>query len=255
MNTPPNRVETSGSDKWTFAMVDLAGFTALTEAHGDDEAADLAINFARLATARLGPGDRLVKPIGDAVLLASETPDAALTLVRGLLEDCNQLPDFPVARAGLHHGSAAERDGDLFGAAVNLTARVAGQAAGGQVLATGTVADVARETGVAVRSIGSFELRNVAQPHELFELELCGHHTDTAIDPVCRMRVDPGSATGMLRHDGHEFWFCSMACAATFAVARDQLSLPSATGSRAAGAAAPCGRAGSGGGAGARLHW
>ena len=36
----------NGLAEWTFAMVDLAGFTALTEAHGDAEAADLAINFS-----------------------------------------------------------------------------------------------------------------------------------------------------------------------------------------------------------------
>lgn len=214
MTSETNSVSANG---WTFAMVDLAGFTALTEAHGDDEAADLAITFAQLATQLLGPGDRLVKPIGDAVLLASPTPKAGLSLVTALLEECARLPSFPVTRAGLHHGPAAERDGDMFGAAVNLTARVAGQAGGGQVLATRAVAEVARQSGVSVRGIGSFELRNVSQAYELFDLELCGHHAGAAIDPVCRMRVEPATAGGMLRRDGEEFWFCSLECAATFA--------------------------------------
>ena len=105
-------------------MVDLAGFTALTEAHGDDQAADLATRFARLAADHLGEGDRLVKSIGDAVLMASHTNQSnqsALTLVTSLLEHCNRPPDPPTARAGLHRGPAVERDGDLFGAAVNLT--------------------------------------------------------------------------------------------------------------------------------------
>lgn len=217
------RSEASATE-WTFAMVDLAGFTALTEAHGDDDAADLAVRFAELATERLGPGDRLVKPIGDAVLLASPSPSAGLALVTGLLEDCSRLPSFPVARAGLHHGPAVERNDDMFGAAVNLTARVAGQAAGGQVLATSTVAEVARQSGVPVRGVGCFELRNVAQPYELFELELCGHHAGAAVDPVCRMRVDPVSAAGMLRRDGEEFWFCSLECAARFVRSPDSIA-------------------------------
>lgn len=208
--------------KWTFAMVDLAGFTALTEAHGDDEAADLAVTFTRLATMRLAPGDRLVKPIGDAVLLASPSPTAGLTLVQALLADCAKLPNFPVARAGLHHGPAVEREGDLFGAAVNLTARVAGQAAGGQVLATNAVAEVARERGMPVRSAGSFRLRNLPERYELFELDLYGDRSTGTVDPVCRMRVDPATAAGMLRHGGQQFWFCSIACASTFAAAPDQ---------------------------------
>jgi class 3 adenylate cyclase len=197
-------------------MVDLAGFTALTEAHGDDQAADLAMSFTRLSLGRLGPGDRLVKSIGDAVLLASSSPASGLTLVAGLLEDCAKLPSWSVARAGLHHGPAVERDGDLFGASVNLTARVAGQAAGGHVLATRPVADVARDLGVAVRTAGSFRLRNVADPCELFELDLDGPHAGDLIDPVCRMRVDPSTAGAMLRHGDEKLWFCSTACASAF---------------------------------------
>src|SRR5690349_19479113 len=55
----------------TFAFVDLAGFTALTEAQGDEDAADVAVRFATLARAALAPGDRLIKTIGDAVLVTS----------------------------------------------------------------------------------------------------------------------------------------------------------------------------------------
>ena len=54
---------------------DLAGFTALTEAHGDIAAADLAEQLVADAESVLGVGDRLVKAIGDAVLLTF--PDAA----------------------------------------------------------------------------------------------------------------------------------------------------------------------------------
>lgn len=47
------------AEEWTFAMIDLAGFTALTETHGDEQAADLATSFAahhlRRATGRSRP--------------------------------------------------------------------------------------------------------------------------------------------------------------------------------------------------------
>jgi len=211
-----------GASEWTFAMVDLAGFTALTEAHGDAEAADLAVSFAQLATDRLVEGDRLVKSIGDAVLLASASPEAGVALVGRLLEDCAMLPGFPEARAGLHHGPAAERNGDFFGSAVNLTARIAAQATSGQVLATKAVAEAAENAGVNVHAIGSFELRNVSQPYDLFELELQARTPHTAIDPVCRMRVDPHSAGAMLRHAGREYWFCSQTCATAFIAAPDR---------------------------------
>jgi len=71
--------------EWTFALVDLAGYTALTETHGDEHAAELATTFAALATECLASGDRLVKPIGDAVLPASTNPSAGISLVDRLL--------------------------------------------------------------------------------------------------------------------------------------------------------------------------
>lgn len=206
----------AGPTGWTFSLVDLAGFTALTEAHGDDQAADLAVSFTDLARSRLAAGDRMVKPIGDAVLLASPTPEAALVLVRGLLRDCQWLPNFPVVRAGMHHGLAAERNGDFFGAAVNLTARVAGQAQGDQVLATPEVAEAARGLGIDVHSTGTMRLRNVTQPQELFCLEMLPHVAAVAVDPVCRMRIDRATAGAMIRRDGQQFWFCSQRCLNTY---------------------------------------
>ena len=219
----PDHGDPSRARAWTFALVDLAGFTALTESHGDEQAADLATKFADLASEQLAPGDRLVKTIGDAVLLAASGPGAGLTLVRRLLESCYRLDGFPVARAALHHGSAVERGGDLFGAAVNLVARVAGQAAGGQVLATREVALAARDAGVPVTSLGDLELHNIAEPVELFDVELCPLPDNGAIDPVCRMRVDRRRAAGRLVHAGRDYWFCSLRCVASFAASPERI--------------------------------
>lgn len=198
-------------------MVDLAGYTALTETHGDELAADLAVQFATLARTHLADGDRLIKPIGDAVLLASTHPRAAITLVDRLLTATAELDGFPLARAGLHHGPAVQREGDMFGAAVNLAARVAGQAAGGQTLVTREVADAARELGHAVTRIGLVALRNVSEHQELFEIGIGPQARAGSVDPVCRMWVDQAAAAGHLRYHDDEFWFCSLECARLFA--------------------------------------
>src|SRR5689334_21582213 len=62
----------------TFAFVDLAGFTALTEAHGDAEAFAIVRAFRDRALKALGPHDELVKTIGDSVMLAFPHPQAAI---------------------------------------------------------------------------------------------------------------------------------------------------------------------------------
>lgn len=199
----------------TFAMIDLAGFTALTETHGDEHAANTAIRFADLARDSLSPDDQLVKCIGDAVLLASQSPSTGLALVQRILDRCQEIEQFLITRTGLHHGSAIRRGGDYFGAAVNLTARIAAHAAGGQVLGTAAVAEAARMAGIEATGLGRANFKNVDEPVELYELTL-GASAVESIDPVCRMRVDHAMASGHLRVDGTDYWFCSLECASRF---------------------------------------
>jgi adenylate cyclase len=203
----------------TFCFVDLAGFSALTEAHGDTAAADLVQRFCALVEEALREDGRLLKTIGDAVLVAVPEPGRAVSFLRRLLERAAVEPDFPVLRAGLHHGEAVERGGDVFGAAVNLAARVTSQAAGGEVLATARVADAARTHGIEVTDLGEIALRNVRDPVRLFLLGIGGTDHPEAIDPVCRMRVRRDRAGGRLRFEGAEYYFCSLDCAGKFALA------------------------------------
>lgn len=201
----------------TVVFADIAGFTAATDIHGDETAADLSARLAACARGALGTGDRLVKSIGDAVMCASIEPGAAVLMVRRLLDAASAEPGFPELRVGLHHGPVVERDLDLFGGTVNIAARVTNHARAGQVLATKTVADAAARIDVGVTLLGEFTLRNLAEAMELCELDLGCRSCGIAIDPVCRMRVERDRAPGRLRHDGVEWWFCSLECAARFA--------------------------------------
>jgi adenylate cyclase len=201
----------------TFAFVDMAGFTALTEAQGDEDAADVATMFAEMTRAALGPGDRLVKTIGDAVLVTSKDAAGGLTLIERLMTEAASEPRLPSLRAGLHHGDAIARDGDVFGAAVNLAARVAAEAHPAEVLGTAPIADAAREMGIPVVDVGEVALKNVRHTTFLYSMALMIGATDMPLDPVCHEPVDRRSAAGRLRYLNREYWFCSMTCAAAFA--------------------------------------
>ncbi len=131
----------------TFAFVDLSGFTALTEAHGDDEAVRTLGRFRTLTNGALGPDDVLVKTIGDAVMLAFPDPERAVAGLRRLFDAALGDATLPLIRAGAHHGPAVADGDDFFGAAVNLAARVAAQAGGGQLLVTVSIANAAQEAG------------------------------------------------------------------------------------------------------------
>lgn len=201
----------------TFAFVDMAGFTALTEAQGDEDAADVATMFADITRAALGPGDRLIKTIGDAVLVTSKDAAAGLALIERMLTEAASEPRLPTLRAGLHHGDAVAREGDVFGAAVNLAARVAAEAHPAEVLGTAPIAHAARDMGIPVVDIGEVALKNVRHMTFLYSMALMLGATDTPIDPVCRTPVDRRTAAGRLRYMNREYWFCSLTCAAAFA--------------------------------------
>lgn len=197
--------------------MDLAGYTALTEAQGDDDAADVATRFAEITRSVLGVGDRLIKTIGDAVFVMSPTAGSGIEFIeRLLMKTCSQL-EFPSLRAGLHFGEAVARDGDAFGAAVNLAARVAAEAFAGEVICTEAVAEAARLQDIPIVELGPVPLKNVRKSIELFSLALMVGDNATPLDPVCRAPVDRRSAAGRLRFGAQEYWFCSLTCAAAFA--------------------------------------
>ncbi|HEX5096554.1 MAG TPA: adenylate/guanylate cyclase domain-containing protein [Acidimicrobiia bacterium] len=206
----------------TFAFVDLAGFTALTEAHGDEEAVATLARFRTITNAALGTDGVLVKTIGDAVMLAFPSPDRAMAALRRMFDAAASDANLPLIRAGAHHGSALAEGGDYFGASVNLAARVAAQAGGGQLLATSAVALAARDAGEVVTHVGPTELRNIAAPVDLYEISF--HvSAETAVDPVCAMKVPIGDPATVHIHFGdRDFWFCGLPCVATFASAPER---------------------------------
>jgi class 3 adenylate cyclase/YHS domain-containing protein len=210
----------------SFLFADLAGFTALTEAMGNEEAADLVGNFCAAVSERLPEhGAEEVKSIGDALMIRTEHAGDAIRLSLRIVNEVGGRHFFPTVRVGMDTGHAVERDGDWFGATVNTAARVSGAAAGGEVLLTEATRDAAGTvTGVELREHGRRSLRNVSEPVLLFEAVQEGE-TDNAglpIDPVCRMAVDPDHSAGRLSHEGADYHFCSLACAGKFAAAPER---------------------------------
>jgi class 3 adenylate cyclase/YHS domain-containing protein len=205
----------------TFLFADIAGYTALTEAHGDEQAADLVADFFDAVSEELPSwGARHVKTIGDALMLRIPDPAHAVRLGLRITHDLLRGHGAPAVRVGLHHGPAIERDGDYFGAAVNLAARVAALAIGGEVLLTAHTAALAPTLeGILYQPRGRQTLRNIREPVELFAALPQGQpgHGSLPIDPVCQMAVDPEHAAGRLIFEETAYFFCTLTCAAEFA--------------------------------------
>ncbi|ABM14484.1 MULTISPECIES: adenylate/guanylate cyclase domain-containing protein [Mycolicibacterium] len=200
-------------------FVDIAGFTAFTEAHGDHRAAELADRFATIAARVLGPGDEMIKTLGDAVMITSSDPTAALAFLRRLHEQTRRIDGFPLLRAGICAGAVVKRRGDVFGSTVNTAARLAAVARPGQIVGNADAASALRGTDLlATTSLGSLRLRNVGALVEAFALDVGTRHQEH-VDPICRMHVSTDAQSLTITHeeDTYRFYFCSTACLRQFA--------------------------------------
>jgi adenylate cyclase len=144
----------------TFVVADLVGYTALTEAQGDEHAAVVVGRFRRAVRSLVSRCAMAgLRWTGDGVLLAFDDAraavDAALRLARGA-------DGLPPVRVGVHTGTAVRRRGDWFGAGVNLAARVADVAGGGEVVVTQATREACAELdGVELRALQARRFKNV----------------------------------------------------------------------------------------------
>jgi adenylate cyclase len=205
----------------TFLFADLAGYTAMTEAHGDEMAADAVTEFCRDVRALLPEFEaEQIKSIGDAVMVRVPEASAAIRLAVRLVGEVGTRHGSLAVRVGAHTGSAVQRDGDWFGAAVNLAARVAAVAERGEVVMTEVTHSAAggavAEYEIEARPGQTF--KNVAEPVTIYALTLASqpHVANLPTDPVCRMAVDPNESPARRTCDGVEIWFCSPECAVVF---------------------------------------
>ena len=203
----------------TFLIADLAGYTALTETHGDMRAASVLARYVEIAEQALHPESRIVERVGDELLVVARHAGSAVHTAIKLRDAIEREPLFPTVRIGMHAGSIVEQDGKYFGAALNLTARVAAHASESQILCTDRVSTQAASVdGVEYRALGQVRFRNIVEPVSLFEILVARQSRQTTVlDPVCRMQVKPDSAPARLPYGGNVYHFCSAECARAFA--------------------------------------
>jgi adenylate cyclase len=153
-----------GRMRVAIAFADLAGYTRLTEEIGEEEALEIVERFVGLVEETLPDEARVVKTIGDEVMIVGSDPAALVDWAVGLQV---LAVERPRPRIGVHAGSVLYRDGDYYGRAVNLAARVSARATGGEVLVTREIADCAGRH-LAFQPIGEVKLKGFDEATELF---------------------------------------------------------------------------------------
>ena len=133
-----------GAVEMSICFADLVGFTKLGENLDAIELGRVAERLEELAGEVADGPVRLVKTIGDEVMLASRDNDALLDSALALVESADEEDEgFPPLRAGMARGDVLGRGGDWYGRPVNLASRITDIARPGSVLADGAVKEAA----------------------------------------------------------------------------------------------------------------
>jgi adenylate cyclase len=155
----------SGRVRVAIAFADLAGYTRFTEEEGEEEALSLVERFVEGVTNTLPDDARVVKTIGDEVMVVGNDVHALVDWAVGYV---GLFQERPEPRIGIHWGTTLYRDGDYFGRDINLASRVVARARGGEVLVTDSVTDALRGVRhLGFEGIGQVKLKGFDQPRQL----------------------------------------------------------------------------------------
>ena len=157
-------------------FADVSGSTKLYETAGNavaHAAVESCVNVMREKT--LAANGRVIKTIGDEVMSAFPSVDNAADAAIEMQLAISELP--PVGnttlgiRIGFNYGAVVERDGDVFGDAVNLASRLATVAAKGQIItARDTVTLMSPMLKANTRAITTIQVKGKAQEIQVYEL-------------------------------------------------------------------------------------
>jgi adenylate cyclase len=163
----------------TIVFTDIVGFTEFTATRGDTEALQLLATQDRLVQSALPDGARIVKELGDGLLLWFPDPVAALRSAFALhraFEAESSATGLPLwIRVGMHHGRALQRGADVIGHDVNVAARIVDVAAPGEVLVSDAVqAGVdPRPADVCFTELGPVVMKGISGPIRLWRATPC----------------------------------------------------------------------------------
>lgn len=162
--------EIGGAVDLTICFADLVEFTRLGEEIAPEELGLVAGRLEEMATAVAEPPVRLVKTIGDAVMLVSADPVALIEASLALIAAAEAEGDeFPWLRAGLASGPTLPQSGDYYGRSVNLASRITGLARPGSVLVDAATREQAGE-GFAYSFAGERKLKGIDSRVRLFRV-------------------------------------------------------------------------------------
>jgi len=154
----------------TVLFTDIVGSTARAAELGDRAWRSLLTRHHELVRTELARHrGKELDTAGDGFFASFDGPARAIRCGSAVVAAVREL-DLEV-RAGLHTGECELVDGKVGGIAVHIGARVAAQAAPGEVLVSSTVKDLVAGSGIRFAERGTVELKGLSGEWSLFAVE------------------------------------------------------------------------------------
>jgi class 3 adenylate cyclase len=152
-------------------FTDIEGSTAISTAHGDATAVEIVERHDEIVRGCLDEfSGSEVKHTGDGILASFTSVTRALGAASAMHREAAAHDGLRI-KVGVSAGEPVEGSSDIYGAAVNLAARICAEAAGGQTLVAGTVRDLALGKGIEFSAVGERALKGFPEPIRLFAAE------------------------------------------------------------------------------------
>jgi class 3 adenylate cyclase/pimeloyl-ACP methyl ester carboxylesterase len=159
----------------TILFTDVEGSTALTERLGDAKAREVLREHERTVREALAAhGGSEIKTMGDGFMAsfgsATKALECAVAIQRSQELGAGSKKEPVRVRIGLNAGEPVAEEGDLFGTAVNMAARIAGQSQGGEILVSDVVRQLVAGKGFAFEDKGEKALKGFEEPVRVYEV-------------------------------------------------------------------------------------
>lgn len=165
------------TENLAIVFIDIAGFTPRTSRQTREESVQMLrrFDYAVRPLVRAYEG-RVVKTIGDAYLLTFRSPTNALLCSMAvhdrLAETDGEVDSFSrfAIRAAVNVGEVRIEGGDIFGEAVNIAARIEGEAGAGEIYFSESAFLSMTRTEIPSQEVGYAELKGIPGKVRLFRV-------------------------------------------------------------------------------------
>jgi class 3 adenylate cyclase/pimeloyl-ACP methyl ester carboxylesterase len=171
----PEAVSVPITGPLTILFTDVEGSTSLTQRLGDTRAREILRIHERIVREALrAHGGSEVKTMGDGFMASfpsvTRALECAIVMQRAFAEHNQSAGEPTRVRIGLNAGEPIAEEKDLFGTAVNMAARIAAQAEGGEILVANVIRELAAGKGFLFSDRGDVALRGFEDPVRLYEV-------------------------------------------------------------------------------------